>query len=247
MQLERLKGIVSYRGTSYKGFQRQADQRTIQGELEGAILRITSEERTVIGAGRTDAGVHAVGQVIAFDTSSSTGPEHLARHINGVLPEDIRLRSLERTWSRFHPGKDAVSKTYRYLLRRTTATPLFSRDAYLEVEPGLDLERMRSTAEIFLGEHDFFNFSARGSVKGPTIRRIDGIEVFEDGPFAALDFRGPGFLYKMVRFLVSALLDEARSEIDRAELKRLLKSSREEKRLDPAKAGGLYMLKVEYA
>jgi tRNA pseudouridine38-40 synthase len=244
--VDRLKGIVAYRGTPFKGFQRQADERTIQGELEGAIRRICGEEAIVVGAGRTDAGVHAVGQVVAFDTSTSFEPGHLARALNGVLPEEIRIRDLRETHSRFHPGKDAVSKTYRYLMRRTVGQPLFARDAYLEVEPELDLERMRSTAGIFVGEHDFFNFSARGSVEGPTVRRVDRISIFEDGPFAVLDISGPGFLYKMVRFLVSALLAEARGDIELKELERLLESSREEKRLDPAKAGGLYLLKVEY-
>jgi tRNA pseudouridine38-40 synthase len=244
--LDRLKGIVAYRGTSYKGFQRQVSQPTIQGELEKAIDRVCSHHATVIGAGRTDAGVHAVAQVIAFDTESSLETEHLAGALNGVLPEDIRIRVLRETHRSFHPGKDSVSKTYRYLLRRTIVQPLFARDAYLEVEPDLDVERMKSTADLFTGEHDFFNYSARGSVEGPTVRRIDGISIFEDGPFVVLDFRGPGFLYKMVRFLVSAILAEAREETERTELRRLLESSREEKRLDPAKAGGLYLLKVEY-
>jgi tRNA pseudouridine38-40 synthase len=244
--LDRLKGIVAYRGTAYKGFQRQVDERTIQGELEEAIRGVCGENTTVIGAGRTDAGVHAVGQVIAFDTASSAEPDHLARSLNGVLPEDIRLRSLRETHSRFHPGKDARSKTYRYLMRRTDRELLFSRDAYLEVEPGLDVERMRSTAGLFVGEHDFFNFSARGSVEGPTVRKVERIDIFEDGPFVVVDVAGPGFLYKMVRFLISALLGEARDEVRLTELERLLKSSREEKRMDPAKAGGLYLLKVEY-
>lgn len=215
----RVRAIVSYDGTDYAGFQRQADVPTVQEALETALRQITQKSATVLAAGRTDAGVHAVGQVIAFDTSWRHSLPELERALNAVLPSDIAVRELKEGASDFHPRFDARSRYYRYrVCCAPTRSPL-NRRYSLHMPYGLDVEAMEAAAQMLVGEHDFATFGQppQGEV---TVRRVvrAGWERERGcvGPFGAGQSRGTflrfgieanAFLYKMVRSIVGTLLD----------------------------------------
>jgi tRNA pseudouridine38-40 synthase len=246
----RFRAVVAYDGTNYAGFQRQRDRVAVQEILEAALEEATRAPAVVLGAGRTDAGVHADGQVVAFD--SPTGlPASALRHLcDHVLPADVKVRRLEVAPPSFHPQKDAVRKLYRYALVTAGETlPRWSGVAW-QVEEPLDLAAMRAAAKHVVGTHDFRAFR---SDPGParrdedTVRTVERIDVREDGPFVVVDAVGPGFLYMMVRNLTAALVAVGRGEHRAAWMAEAL-ASRQRRRLPPpAPAQGLTLVRVEYA
>ncbi len=154
----RYRAKVEYDGTDFSGFQIQARGRTVQGELEKAIERITQKQVRVLGAGRTDAGVHATGQVIAFDVSWRHTDQELHRALNAVLPVDIAIRHLTASYPTFHPRFDAIWRQYRYtILNRPIRSPLWDRNAYHVTQP-LDVEAMGEASQSLVGSHDFAAF-----------------------------------------------------------------------------------------
>lgn len=224
----RVRAVVAYDGTDYAGFQRQADIATVQEALETALRRVTQESIRIVAAGRTDAGVHAVGQVIAFDTSWSHGLSDLERAMNAVLPEDIAVRRLEATATGFHPRFDAKRRWYRYRVYCASVRSPLTRRYSLHVPYSLDLEPMAEAAEALVGAHDFATFGQppQGEV---TVRRVFRAEWQEEpdcgGPFdhgqrggalLTFDIEANAFLYRMVRSLVGTLLDvgQERMSID---------------------------------
>lgn len=215
----RARAIVAYDGTGYAGFQRQVDVPTVQETLEAALEKITQEAVTVVAAGRTDAGVHATGQVISFDTSWRHGLDELERAMNAVLPSDIAVREVEGAAPDFHPRFDAGSRHYRYRVRSAAARWPLGRRYRLHVPYPLDVELMNEAAQQLVGEHDCATFGQppQGDV---TVRRVyrAGWETAPngDGPFRSgeaggvllrFDIEANAFLYRMVRSLVGTLLD----------------------------------------
>jgi len=212
-----LKLTLAYDGTDFHGWQIQPGQRTAQGELAAACERILRHPVTTFGAGRTDAGVHARGQVASLETTSALATEKIARGIASVLPDDIALVSLEEAPADFHARFSAKGKWYRYRILDGRRRDPFERRTAWAVEADLDLERVREAAAALAGTHDFRSFARTdprytSPTAGPeaTVRTLHGIDAVRLGPIMALDVRGDGFLYNMVRAIAGTLVEVGR-------------------------------------
>jgi tRNA pseudouridine38-40 synthase len=243
----RIRAVVAYDGTGYHGFQRQSPEAepTIQGMLEGALSRIEQSGR-VIGAGRTDAGVHASGQVVAFDVNWRHALIDLHRALNAVLPDSIAVLNLNQAADDFHPRYDALSRTYRYSIYRAEVRhPLRQRYA-LHVSHWVNVPKMNRAAAALIGEHDFAAFG-QPTAGESTVRNVLRAEVSAEGSNVWIDLEANAFLYRMVRRIVGTLLSVGREEISEAEFVEVLASA------DPDRAGpavppqGLCLTKVNYA
>lgn len=242
----RIKAVIAYDGTEYHGFQRQSPDRepSIQGTLEGALSKI-GQTGAVLGAGRTDAGVHASGQVIAFEVNWRHGLEDLQRALNATLPADIAVLDLEQTADAFHPRYAAVSRVYRYRIENARVrNPLTVRYA-LHVPQPLDVAAMQRALAGSIGDHDFAAFG-QPTVGESTTRSMYRADVVADGSAIALELQANGFLYRMVRRIVGTLIPIGRGEQPPEEFDRILKS------IDPNQAGpavapnGLCLSAVNY-
>lgn len=242
----RIKALIEYEGTRYNGFQRQPRGLTVEGELVKAIQRLTGEETRITAAGRTDAGVHALGQVIAFDTRSSIPPERFAPALNAVLPPDIRVLRSEEVSGDFHPRYQARAKKYCYLIYRRDEGRTFWRNlAYYYPWP-LDLAAMAQAGRYMEGKHDFRAFCASGSGAKNYVRTVFELVISEKGPFLKIDVCGDGFLYNMVRIMVGTLLEVGRGRIHSQEIREILASRRRERAGPTVPACGLYLKRVFY-
>ena len=201
--MARYQVILAYDGTGFTGSQRQANSRTIQGELERALRKLGWSDRTVLMAGRTDTGVHAIGQVAAFDFDWAHSTDKLLWALNKHLPADVAVRSLYQVRADFHPRFDATSREYRY---RVYFEPLRDplRDKFLwRTWPSVDEDALKRNAGIFLGTHDFAAIGSRTTPKGTTVRTVAKAEwkKMPDGEWQ-FEVRADAFLYRMVRRLV---------------------------------------------
>jgi tRNA pseudouridine38-40 synthase len=242
----RIKAVIAYDGTDYHGFQRQSPNRepSIQGTLESAVSKI-GQTGPVLGAGRTDAGVHASGQVISFDVNWRHGLDDLQRALNAVLPDSIAVLELEHAVETFHPRYDAVSRAYRYsLYTARVRNPLLMRYA-LYVPQALDVEAMRRALAHTIGEHDFAAFG-QPTVGESTTRRMLRTDVIAAGSQIAIELEANGFLYRMVRRIVGTLIPIGRGERSDEEFAAILQAA------DPKRAGpavppnGLCLTHVNY-
>ena len=211
----RYRALVEYDGTDFAGFQIQANARTVQGELETALATLSGgARRPVDGAGRTDAGVHASGQVISFTYDGSLSAPELTRALNGLLPPDVAIRDVRRAPQRFHPRHAARYREYRYTVWNGPRSPLRERTA-LGVRVPLDTDAMARAASVFEGRHDF---SAFGSADGQPVRTVQSVRVRRDGGLVTIDVRADAFLRGMVRRMVAALLEVGRGQLKQDEL-----------------------------
>lgn len=245
--MRNIKLLIQYEGTRYQGWQRQeSSENTIQGKLERLLTQMCGEKVELQGSGRTDAGVHALGQVANFHTSSSMGTEEMLDYCNRYLPEDIAVIRVEEASDRFHSRLNAVGKCYRYQVINSTVPDVFRRRYALEVPEALNLKDMRQAAVYLLGEHDFKAFTSAKKGKKSTVRRIDELRIDSDGSLVTFTFRGNGFLYHMVRILVGTLLETGMGKRDPESIAGVLESGSREQAgyLVPAK--GLTLLEVKY-
>jgi len=242
----RIKAVIAYDGTDYHGFQRQSPDRepSIQGALESAVSKI-GQTGPVLGAGRTDAGVHASGQVISFDVNWRHGLDDLQRALNAVLPDSIAVLELEQAAETFHPRYDAVSRAYRYsLYTARVRNPLLMRYA-LYVPQTLDVEAMRRALAHTIGEHDFAAFG-QPTVGESTTRTMLRTAVISAGSQIAIEVEANGFLYRMVRRIVGTLIPIGRGERSDEGFAAILQAA------DPNRAGpavppnGLCLTQVNY-
>lgn len=237
---------VAYDGTAFSGFQRQPGLRTVQGVLEEALARLTKEACQVKGAGRTDAGVHAEGQVVSFRTASSIPTPRLVPALNGLLPPDVAVLAAAEVPEQFHPRYDAVSKVYRYtFFRRAVRCPL-TRFYALHVPEPLDVERMREAAAYLVGRHDFRAFQNTGRPVKSSVRTVFSCRLEEVGSFLYFWIEADGFLYQMVRVIAGTLLEIGRGKLEpRVILAALGKGERQ--LLGPtAPPHGLCLVQVKY-
>jgi tRNA pseudouridine38-40 synthase len=242
----RYRATLEYDGTDFLGFQVQARGRTVQGELERAIERITQSQVRVMGAGRTDSGVHASGQVIAFDVAWGHTTADLHRALNAVLPVDIAISALTTTHFTFHPRFDAIRRHYRYtVLNQPARSPLWARYAHHVAEP-LDVDAMREAGRKFIGRHDFAAFG-KPTQGESTIREVMQAEWFAEAPRLTFEITANAFLYQMVRNVVGTLLRVGRGELTSDAVAALLESSDRAAAGPPAPARGLCLVGVEYA
>ncbi len=241
------KMILSYDGTRYLGWERQpGKENTIQGRLENVLARMTGEEVEVIGAGRTDAGVHARGMTANVRLETDRTVEEIRNYLNDFLPEDISVLEVRPASDRFHSRYNATGKTYRYTCWTDPVKPVFDRK-YVYVTKGIpDTELMREAAGHLVGEHDFASFCGNPRMKKSTVRRVDLIEIRQDGPYLTFTYHGSGFLQYMVRILTGTLLEVGYGMRTPDSMEDLLAARKRELAGFTAPAQGLCLLKVDY-
>ena len=247
--LKNYKMTISYDGTRYDGWQKQKNtENTIQGKLETLLSRMAGKEISVHGSGRTDAGVHALGQTANFWMDTGLSEEELSAAMNRYLPDDIAVRDLKAASDRFHSRLSAVGKVYRYRLYVGEGKPVFDRKYVWQISEKPDINRMREAADCLVGQHDFRAFCGNRHMKKSTVRRLDRIEIEEspDGARLDLSFEGNGFLQNMVRILVGTLVECGLGLRDPKETERILALGERSLAGQTAPARGLTLVEVRY-
>ncbi|MBO5335690.1 MAG: tRNA pseudouridine(38-40) synthase TruA [Lachnospiraceae bacterium] len=206
--MRNIRMLLQYEGTRYQGWQRQtASDNTIQGKLELLLSRMCEEPIEISASGRTDAGVHALGQVANFHTNCTMSVEEMQIYCNRYLPEDIAVVEMTEAAPRFHSRLNACGKRYCYRIINSEIPNVFWRRYAQEVPDRLNVETMKEAARYLCGEHDFKSFTSAKKGKKSTVRRIDRISIEQEGDLLTFTFEGNGFLHHMVRILMGTLLE----------------------------------------
>jgi tRNA pseudouridine38-40 synthase len=246
--MSNLKLTLEYDGTHYHGWQRQPSLSTIQGILEEAVRKVAGEKVTVIGAGRTDAGVHALGQVANFKTKASLKPDAWQRALNSVLPEDIVVRQAEKVPERFHARYDATGKIYQYrILNRSFRSAILRKHQWV-VYPSLKPVRMRVAARHLLGRHDFSAFQA-GPVsdrKRSTICTVKKLTPACNGDEIFITIEADRFLHQMIRMIVGTLVEVGKGKRNPIDIRMILNSKDQSRAGQTAPPRGLFLMTVKY-
>jgi tRNA pseudouridine38-40 synthase len=243
-----VKLVVAYNGAGYHGWQRQAGGLdTIQQRLEEALVRVVRHPVVVFGAGRTDAGVHAAGQVASFYTTNLAIPlAGLVAATNSRLPRDIVVLSASQMTENFHAARSATGKTYRYRIYVAPIRPVELHKLVYHYWRPLDAERMRQAAGLLVGEHDFRGFASSADQRDDTVRRIQSCQVAEAGSEIHVTIRGDGFLYQMVRNIVGTLIEIGRGHWPVERIDQILASRNRSDAGPTAPPDGLTLLCVHY-
>jgi tRNA pseudouridine38-40 synthase len=249
--MRNLKLLLAYDGTEFSGWQVQPEAATIQGALASAIGRVTGEKVLPQGSGRTDAGVHALGQVATFATQSPIPPQNLVVALNDILPSAIRVLEAAEAPAEFHARKSARSKTYRYRMYRGDICPPFLARYVWHYPYPLDEDAMREVAPLIVGEHDFTSFAAvdperRREEEVSHLRRIFCSSWERQGDEFVYTVRGNGFLHHMVRNLVGTFLLAGKGTLQASDLMRILAARSRSAAGATAPASGLCLVNVEY-
>ena len=245
---QRLKLIVAYDGARFAGWQSQSHRNTIQDYLERAFERVGGERVRVHGAGRTDTGVHALGQCAHVDVAEeSLSAARWTGALNALLPPTIRVLRCHYVSKRFHARHSAKGKVYRYTIWSAPVLPPFKYGRVWHVTAPLDFEVLKAAANHFVGTHDFAGFAAnRGKPENSTVRTICSVQVRRHGPCLTIEFDGDGFLYKMVRLIVGSLVRCALGKSSVEEVTDRLASGRIGQPRLAARAEGLFLVRVRY-
>ncbi len=237
---------IAYDGTNYHGFQIQPNGETVEGVLNRELSRILREDIKVIGASRTDAGVHAVGNVAVFDTNARIPGEKVAYALNVSLPEDIKIQESMEVGLDFHPRYQKTVKTYEYKIYNARfPSPqhrLYEHFTYYK----MDIERMQAAANYLIGEHDFKSFCSIHAEVESTVRTIYDIKVERLGDVITIRITGNGFLYNMVRIIAGTLMEAAQGFWEPEYMKEILEAKERSKAGNTAPANGLTLVKIEY-
>lgn len=244
--MKNYKLIIEYDGSRYYGWQRQPGQNTIQGKLESVLSVLCGKEIEVIGAGRTDAGVHARGMAANAFMDTPLSAEEIRDYLNRYLPDDIAVREVREASPRFHARYNAIGKTYRYTCYDGLVKSVFDRKYYTPLPEVPDVERMRQAARILEGEHDFRNFCVNPRMKKSTVRRVDRIEIEREGGYLLFTVHGTGFLQNMVRIMVGTLLEVGFGRMEPEQVREALEARERRKAGPTAPAQGLCLLGVDY-
>lgn len=202
----RIKLIISYDGTRYGGWQLQKNAPSIQGELENVLKTLTGKRIVVQSAGRTDAGVHSLGQTAHFDYSGSIPPQKLPFVFNSMLPKDIRVTGAWEVSDDFHARYNAKGKRYIYTIYNSPHSSALLYNRTMHVPQALEFQKMRAAAQYIIGTHDFKAFCAAGSYVKSTVRTVSRLEIAEELPLIRIIIEGNGFLYNMVRIIAGTLI-----------------------------------------
>lgn len=241
-----LKCVIAYDGTAYQGWQRQASGPTIQAAIEDAFVPLLGLAPTVTGAGRTDAGVHALGQVASVRVDSRLPADAIRRALNVRLAPDIRVLSVEDAAPEFHARFDAVGKTYRYRLVTAEVVPPFDRWFVWHLPARLDTDAMREAAASLVGRHDFAVFQSAHSSVTDTVRTVTRVDLHAAGDGLVIETHGDGFLRHMVRAMVGTLVDVGAGRRTPASIPALLRGRDRGQAGDTAPAQGLMLVSVDY-
>jgi len=242
--MQNYKIVLSYDGTDYSGWQRQPKRRTIQGTLEGVLAGITQRNISVVGAGRTDAGVHALGQAAHFKAAVRMSEAEFRKALNALLPDDIRVVDLHEVTAEFHARRDAKSKTYQYRIWNAPEISPFLFRYALHVPYPLSLRPMRLAAELFEREDDFSAFSSNRELNPR--RRVTRSALSRRGKEIIYTIEGSGFLRYMVRTIVGTLLEIGRGRFAPDDIEELFENGTRTLASPTAPAKGLSLLKIVY-
>ena len=244
--MKRIMLTVAYDGTNYCGWQIQPSGETIEGVLNRELSRLLQEEIRVIGASRTDSGVHAKGAVAVFDTETRIPPEKISYAVNKSLPEDIRVVGSREVSREFHPRKTNCRKTYEYRIRHD-AFPMPTERLYTHwVHTALDVDKMREATSYLIGRHDFASFCGTGAQVKSTVRTLTGIDIWRDGDIVTIRVKGEGFLYNMVRIIAGTLIQVGNGQYPPERVKKILDACDRSVSGPTAPAHGLTLMGIEF-
>ncbi|NLY08348.1 MAG: tRNA pseudouridine(38-40) synthase TruA [Tissierellia bacterium] len=244
--MRNIKLTIQYDGTAYRGWQYQPGKKTIEETLNKAISKAVGHDITLYGAGRTDGGVHAMGQVANFKTNTTIDLGNLPRVINYYTPDDLAVIKAEQVSDDFHSRFSAKGKWYRYtIFEGRVMNPLY-RNTMALVHHKLDIEKMQAAIEPLIGEHDFKAFMGNRAAVHTTIRRLDAIEVSRKGPIITMDFKGKSFLKHMIRIISGTAIDIGRGKIHENSLVTAMESGKRSKAGLTAPAHGLCLMEIYY-
>lgn len=238
---------IQYDGSRYRGWQRQEScPDTIQGKIEQVLSRWLGREVTIDGAGRTDAGVHALAQVANVHLEEHLESEQIQDYLNEYLPEDIRILKVDVAGERFHSRLNATGKIYEYHLLKKTGYDVFQRKYSWQLKEIVNVEEMREAAKLLLGQHDFRAFCTKASKKKSTVRRIDLIDITEDKNTICIRYEGNGFLYNMIRILTGTLVEVGMGKRSAQSVGEVLQQGERKRAGETAPAQGLFLVEVKY-
>ncbi len=244
--MKRIKLVTAYDGTNYHGSQIQNNGETIEGVLKTELSSLLKEEIQIIGASRTDAGVHARGNVFVFDTESRIPPDKFTYALNARLPEDIRIQDSEEVPLTFHPRHQDTVKTYEYrILNRKLPLPEYRMHSHFTYET-LNIEKMQQACKFFVGEHDFASFCAAGSQVESTVREIYDLHVKKEGDLLTISVTGNGFLYNMVRIIAGTLLKVGSGQFAPEDIEKIIQGKDRSLAGPTAPAKGLTLVEIRY-
>lgn len=247
----RYKITFTYDGTNFSGFQIQPHKRTVEQVLKNAVNKIAKHPTpaiSVIGSGRTDAGVHALNQVAHFDIPYHLSNDSMRKALNSILPLDILVKKAELVDSDFHARYSAHRKTYRYRVDQGEFVNPFKRNYTAHFKYPLAMDKMKAAAKDFIGEHDFTSFVASGSQAKSNVRRVEKIKIYRDehDNEVIFEFTGNGFLYNQIRIMVAFLLEVGSNQRPVSDVKRVLAAKDRTQARMTAPASGLYLVSVDY-
>jgi tRNA pseudouridine38-40 synthase len=244
--MKRIMLTVAYDGTGYNGWQIQPNGNTIEGQLNRALTELLGEEIAVIGASRTDAGVHALCNKAVFDTDSRIAAEKIAPALNARLPEDIRIQKSEQVADDFHPRHCNTRKTYEYrIYMGKYENPIGRQYAHFVYVP-LDVEKMQKAADYLIGEHDFKSFCVAKAQVLTTVRTIYAVDVRKEGNYLTIRVSGSGFLFNMVRIIAGTLLEVGRGNLEPGQMQSILEAKERQAAGPTAPARGLTLVEFEF-
>ncbi len=242
----RISLTIEYDGTGYSGWQRQKNHTSVQQTIEEALKVLTGKKTVLHSAGRTDAGVHALGQVAHFDTQADIPPDKYSFALNALLPPDVRVRKSRKVQDRFHARFDAKKKRYRYVIHNSPHASAVMRNGSMHVPVPLDVFKMRTAAAYLVGEHDFSAFTSAQLKMKNKVRTVYSIKIAKKGDRITIDVVGNGFLYNMVRIIAGTLIYVGQGKLSPDDIPEIL-ASRDRRRAGiTAKARGLYLAEVRY-
>lgn len=244
--MRNIKLTIEYDGKEFNGWQKQPNKLNIQGEIEKAIGEITGEEIDLIASGRTDAGVHSLGQTANFKTNSNIPIEKFPIAINSKLKKSIVIKSAEEVDERFHSRYSVKSKKYRYTINNSQYGSAIYRDMEYHFPFDLDVQKMQEAAKFFEGEHDFKAFKASGTSSKSSVRTIFKAEVIKNEDRIYIELTGNGFLYNMVRIISGTLVDVGTGKIKPEEIKDIIESKERIRAGKTLPARGLCLVEVNY-
>lgn len=244
--MRNIKIEIEYNGKGFHGWQRLPRLKTVQGEIEKTLTEITGENIKIIGSGRTDAGVHALGQVANFRTNCNIPLNILLEILNLKLDSKIKIKNIEEVSNKFHSRYSLKAKTYRYVINNNSnISPIFNEYEYF-VNKKLNIYLMRKAASFLIGTHDFKAFKTPQMIKKNTIRTIYDIKIYYSDSRIFIEITGNGFLYNMVRIIAGTLIDVGLGKIKVSQIPLILDSKNRELSGETLPANALYLLKVRY-
>lgn len=245
--MKRVMLRIAYDGTNYCGWQIQKNGTAVEAVVNAALSELLGEEIAVIGASRTDSGVHAMGNVAVFDTSTRIPADKICFALNQRLPYDITVQGSQEVPADFHPRHCECNKTYEYkILNRRFDLPVYRLYSHFVYYP-LDLEQMQKAARYFVGEHDFASFASSGGQAKTTVRKVNSLELFRDGDMITMRINGNGFLYNMVRIIAGTLIKVGLHAYPPEHVREILEACDRSVAGPTAPARGLTLVEINYA